>query len=154
MRIREAMSQPAVTCREDMKLDAVVRLMAEFDCGLVPVVNLEGRLSGVVTDRDICLGALNRKLTLDAIPVGEVMARQVFSCRGEELIESAERLMRDQHIHRVPVIDADRRPIGVLSIDDLARVADRARHSGVDREFVHTFAEICRLDHRTVAVVR
>jgi hypothetical protein len=44
----------------------------------------------------------------------------------------------------VPVLDADHRPLGVLSVDDLARVADRAKRSGVDRDFVHTFAEISR----------
>jgi CBS domain-containing protein len=138
------MSHPVVTCREDLTLDAVVRLMSEYDCGIVPVVNHEGRLTGIVTDRDVCLAALKRKQTLDAIPVGEVMATVVFSCRSEDLIESAERLMRDQRIHRVPVTDTEHRLIGVLSVDDLARMADKAKHSGVEREFIHTLAEICR----------
>lgn len=144
MRIKDVMSHPVVSCRGDMKLDAVVRLMSEYDCGMVPVVGHDGRLAGIVTDRDICLAVLNRKQMLDAIPVDEVMARQVFSCRAEDLVESAEQLMRAQRIRRVPVTDGDQRPVGVLSVDDLARMADKARHTGVDRELIRTFAEICR----------
>jgi len=144
MRIKDVMTHPPVTCRTDMTLDAVVRLMSEFDCGTVPVVDKEGRLAGVMTDRDVCLAVLTRKQTLDAIPVGDVMAKTVFSCRAEDLVESAERLMREQHIRRVPITDADHRPVGVLSIDDLARMADQAKKTSVERAFVHTLAEICR----------
>lgn len=144
MRISEVMSHPAVSCRADMTLDAIVRLMSEYDCGVVPVVDNDGRLAGILTDRDVCLAALKRNQALHMIPVGEVMARQVYSCRGEDFVESAERLMRDRRIHRVPVVDADRRLVGVLSIDDLAQVAAHVRRSGVEREFVQTVADICR----------
>jgi CBS domain-containing protein len=144
MRIKEVMSHPAVSCRTDMTLDAVVRLMSEYNCGIVPVVDGDGRLAGVLTDRDVCLAALKQNQALNLIPVGEVMARQVFSCRADDVIESAERLMRDQRIHRVLVIDADRRPVGVLSVDDLAQMAAKAKKSSVEREFVQTLADICR----------
>jgi CBS domain-containing protein len=144
MRIKEVMSHPVVSCRTDMTLDAVVRLMSEYNCGIVPVVDADGRLTGVLTDRDICLAALKRNQALNMIPVGEVMARQVFSCRADDLVESAERLMREQRIHRVTAIDADRRPVGVLSVDDLAQMAAKSKKSGVEREFIQTLADICR----------
>jgi CBS domain-containing protein len=144
MRIKDVMSHPVVTCRTDMTLDAVVRLMSEYDCGVVPVVDDEGRLAGILTDRDICLAALRRAQPLQQIPVKDVMAPQVFSCRAEDLIESAERLMRDQHIRRVPVTDGAGHPVGVLAVDDLARMAAQAKKSSVDREFVQTLAAICR----------
>jgi len=144
MRIKDVMSHPVVSCRLDSKLDAVARLMAEFNCGAVPIVDAEGKLAGMLTDRDICLAALNKGQALDLIPVSAVMAKQVFSCHAEDLVESAERLMRDQHIRRVPVTDASGRPVGILAVDDLARMAARAKKSGVDREFVQMLAEVCR----------
>jgi predicted transcriptional regulator len=99
---------------------------------------------GILTDRDICLAALAKEQPLHLIPVAAVMARQVFSCRTEDVVESAERLMRDQHIRRVPITDDSGRPVGVLAVDDLARMAAQAKKSGVDRELVQTLAAICR----------
>lgn len=144
MRIKDVMSHPVVTCRTDSNLDAVVRLMSEYDCGVVPVVDGEGRMVGILTDRDICLAALAKGQPLHLIPVGTVMAKQVFSCQAEDVVESAERLMRDQHIRRVPITDGAGHPVGVLAVDDLARMAAQAKKSSVDREVVRTLAAVCK----------
>lgn len=145
MRIEQLMSQPAHTCTDSDTLNAAARLMWEYDCGVVPVVNEYGRLVGVVTDRDVCMAAYTRGQPLHEIPVSAAMSTQVFTCSPQEPIEAAERLMSKAQIRRVPVVDRDNRPVGVLSLNDLARNAASTRaRNGVDREIVETLAAICR----------
>ena len=143
MRIKELMSHPAVTCPASATLDQAARLMWEYDCGVIPVVNDDGRLAGVVTDRDICMAAYTQGKALSAIPVTTAMSKQVIASHANDEIESAEALMRDNQIHRVPVLDGDARVEGVISMNDLARAAARAKKSATDRELVQTMAAIC-----------
>ena len=144
MRIKDIMSQPTVTCPSSAPLDAPARLMWEFDCGMIPIVGDDGRLAGLVTDRDICLAAYMHRKPLHLIPVTKVMVKHVITIHGNDSVESAEHLMRDNHIRRLPVIDDDGRPVGVLSIDDLARLAARAGRGVVAHELVATLAAVSR----------
>ena len=144
MRINEIMSHPVVTCPTSATADAVARLMWEFDCGAIPVVGDDGRLAGIVTDRDICMGAYTQGKILPNIPVTSVMSKPVFTCHVEEDVDGLEHVMRDNQIRRVPVIDVDDRPIGIVSLNDIARLAARTRKSGVDRDVVRTFAAVCQ----------
>ena len=79
MQIKDIMSHPVVSCPADSTLDQAARLMWEFDCGIVPVIGDDGRLVGVVTDRDICMAAYTQGKTLSAIPVGTAVAPQVVA---------------------------------------------------------------------------
>jgi CBS domain-containing protein len=144
MRIKEVMSHPVVTCPTNSTLDHAARLMWEYDCGVIPVVNDEGRLAGVITDRDICMAAYTQGRALNAIPVTVAMAGKVVAVHDDDAIEQAEELMRDSRIRRLPVLDEDGRPVGLVSISDLARLAAHARKSGVDRELVQTLAAVCQ----------
>lgn len=144
MSINEVMSQPLVTAPTMCTVDAVARLMWEFDCGIVPIVSDDGRLAGVITDRDICLAAYTQDKPLSAILVTSAMTKQIFSVRSDDAIETAERVMRENQVRRVLVIDAERRPVGILAMNDIARLAAPAGESGVDRELVETLASIGR----------
>jgi CBS domain-containing protein len=144
MHIREIMSHPVVTCPVDSAADAPARLMWEFDCGVIPLVDREGRLAGVITDRDLCMAALTQDKPLREIRLSSAMPKQVFSCHTEDSVESVEQIMRDNQIRRVPVVDGEGRPVGVVAINDLARLAARAKRSGVDRELVATLAAVCK----------
>ena len=70
------------------------------------------------------------------------MARDVACCAPEDSIEAAEATMRGSQVRRIPVVDGEHRPIGVLSMNDLARQAARGKKNGLDREFVHTLAVV------------
>jgi CBS domain-containing protein len=144
MRIKEIMTHPVVTCPADSTLDHAARLMWEFDCGIIPVVNDQGRLAGVVTDRDICMAAYTQGRLLSAIPVSTVMATAVVAVHTEDTVETAEASMRENQVRRLPVLDAEDRPVGLVSMNDLARLASRARRSAVDRELVRTLAAVCQ----------
>jgi CBS domain-containing protein len=143
MQIKDIMSRPIVTAPVKSTLDSVARLMWEYDCGIVPIVADDGRLAGVITDRDICMAAYTQGQLLAAIPVESAMAREVVACHSGDTIESAEVLMRDSQIRRLPVLDHQNHPIGIVSMNDIARFAARQKKSGVDRELVRTLASIC-----------
>lgn len=145
MRIEQVMNQPAVTCSTSDNLSTAAQLMWEHDCGILPVVDDNRHLAGVITDRDICMAAYTQGKALREIPVSEIMAKQVFSCRPEDSVDAAENLMGQKQVRRVPVTDGDGRPVGVLSLNDLARDASRAREKdGAGRKLVQTLAEICQ----------
>lgn len=143
MRIKELMSHPAMTCPVTATLNHVARLMWESDCGMVPVVNDEGQLAGVVTDRDICMAAYTQGKPLNAIPVTTAMARQAIASHANDDIESAEALMADNQIRRLPVLDDNGRIEGVISMNDLTRAVAHAKKGTTDRELVQTMAAIC-----------
>ena len=140
MRIREIMSTPAVTARPGEPLDSAARLMWECDCGSVPVIDDGGRLAGMVTDRDITMAAWMKGKSLKEIPIGEAMARQVYTCRPDDAIEDAERLMSRQQIRRLPVVDGEGHPVGMVSLGDIARCTARKG----DAEVAQSLAEISK----------
>lgn len=151
MRIEQLMNQPAVTCRTNDTLQRAAQLMWDCDCGSIAVVDDQGILVGMITDRDICMAAYTRGALLTDMTVASTMATTVFACRAGDDIESAERLMADHQIHRVPVVDDERRPVGIISVSDVARHAASARNrNGV----VQTLAAITTPRSRVLDVAR
>jgi len=144
MRIKDVMNHPVVTCPTGSTLDHAARLMWEFDCGIIPVVNSEGRLAGIVTDRDICMAAYTQGKPLQAISVETAMATDVATAHQGEGIETLEDVMRERRIRRLPVVDDENRPIGMVSLNDLARLAAHTRRIGVEHEIVRTLADVSR----------
>jgi CBS domain-containing protein len=142
MQLHEVMSHPAVTCPVDCTADVPARLMWEFDCGVIPLVDQDGRLAGIVTDRDLCMAALMQGKPLFEIAVSSVMTRDVVYCRPEDAVETAETQMRDNQIRRLPVVDEDSHPVGVFSVNDLSRLASSAKRSVIDRDLVRTLGAV------------
>ena len=145
MQVLELMSQPVITCRPDDTLNRVAQLMWEHDCGAIPVTGDDGKLVGIITDRDVCMAAYMQGAPLQAIRVTTVMAREVFSCQPQDSIGDAERLMADKQIRRVPVLDGAGRPVGLLSLNDIAREnGSGARQAGFDRQLAQTLSAVCQ----------
>jgi len=147
MPVKDLMMHPATTCPVDGMLDTPAQLMWDRDIGAVPVVDAEGRLVGMITDRDICMAAQTQGRALKDIAVRTAMAKEVFACAPDTSVAQAEAIMRDKQVRRVPVIDADGRPIGMLSLNDLAREAVRppnVRRKDVNgTDLVQTMSAIC-----------
>jgi CBS domain-containing protein len=123
MRVHEAMCQPVSTCSEEMSLAAAARIMGENDCGILPVLK-EGRLAGVVTDRDVCLAIGRSRRSPDEMPVREVMTRKVATCATTDDIHKALAVMSARQVRRIPVLDDKGTLKGVLSMDDLVLRAE------------------------------
>lgn len=146
MRVSQWMSQPAITCKSTDSVNEAARMMWEHDCGAIPVVDGEGRVVGIVTDRDVCMAAYTQGERLWAIPVTTAMAKEVACCRPDDSVEAAQSVMSEKRVHRLPVVDADGRPVGVLSFNDVAREMASSCDIGgaAQREFAKTAQAICR----------
>lgn len=142
MQLQEVMSHPAVTCPVDCTADVPARLMWEFDCGVIPLVDQDGRIAGIITDRDICMAALTQGKALHEIPVSSAMTRDVVCCHPEDAVDTAETQMRDNQVRRVPIVDEDSHPVGVFSVNDLSRLATTAKRSVIDRDLVRTLGAV------------
>lgn len=129
MRVADLMTVDVKTCGPDDPLSVPAGLMSTHDCGSVPVVGADGRVVGMLTDRDICMAALRRAAPLDGIQVAEAMASRVCSVRPDDTLETAAGMMRRHQVRRLPVVDPAGRLVGLLSLGDLAR---RAEPGGID----------------------
>lgn len=127
MQVEQVMNQPAIVCRIGDSTLVAAQLMEEYDCGVIPVVNDEHVLVGIITDRDICLAAQANDEALRDIFVADVMTTQVYSCRTHDTLRHAEELMKRGQVHRLPVIDARGHVQGVLSSHDLLQECSRTR---------------------------
>jgi CBS domain-containing protein len=143
MHVSELMIHPVHTCPADAHLDVAARIMWDHDCGALPVVDNEGHAVGMLTDRDICMAAYTQGKRLNQIGVRSAMAASVLACHVNDSVEAVERVMQEGRVRRVPILDDDRRVVGIVALNDLARHAARARKGGVDREIVTTLAAIC-----------
>jgi CBS domain-containing protein len=104
--------------------------MWEHDCGVVPVTVVDDageRVVGMLTDRDVCMGAYTQGRPLWDIPVAVAMTHGARTCRPKDTIGSALALMASEQLHRLPVIDHGSRLVGLLSFADVAREETRTR---------------------------
>ena len=127
MKARDLMTpDPALVTPSD-SLQRVSQLMAEHDCGCIPVVAAADRRSllGVVTDRDIAIRAVaeGRPVTT---PIGEIMTPNPDCVNPNDDIEQVEKLMADRQIRRVVVVDDAGDCVGIIAQADLARASKRS----------------------------
>ncbi len=121
MKAEDWMTRDVRTCRPESSMDEAAHGMWAGDCGALPVVASDGRVLGMITDRDLCMGAWSCGRSLKELTVGEAMTRTVFSCLASDPIEQVIRRMSDEQVRRVPVLDAQGVLVGILSLNDLAR---------------------------------
>jgi CBS domain-containing protein len=121
MKVEEVMSVDLETCRPEDTLNRAAQIMWEHDCGVVPVVDAESRVVGMVTDRDICMAAYTQGRSLSEISVSNACSRDVRTCELSDTVEMAESIMREAQIRRIPVVDAERKLYGIVSLADLAQ---------------------------------
>jgi CBS domain-containing protein len=154
--IRKLMSRNVATCAQSDTLHTVAGLMWERDCGIVPVVDEQKKVVGVVTDRDLCMAAWSKDRRLLEIPVSDVMSRHVQTCQEHDSIEAVMTLMRTQRVRRLPIVDREGHLTGVVSLNDIVRAVcaekDSTRRTIESEEVVHALAGICEARHLPGAV--
>jgi CBS domain-containing protein len=144
--VQDLMTKNVVFCRPDDTLAFAAARMWEADCGVMPVLRHDNALVGMLTDRDICMASLFRGRSLDAIAVGEAMAKHVAFVHPGQNVDVAARLMADLKVRRIPVVDTEEQLLGIVSIGDIARESVR-QNSRMDRGNVRpidTLAAICQ----------
>ncbi len=149
MRILEIMSKPAITCRATDTLGRAAELMWTNDVGAVAVTDDGGTALGMITDRDLCMSAFTQSKPLHELPVSGAMSKQLFACHADDSLGAAEQQMRLKKVRRLPVVDDQGRPIGMVSMNDLTRLASSSRKSAVEHEVLEVLASIG--EHRSFA---
>ena len=119
MRVLEMMMGTLYFCRPESNLGEAAELMWKGNCGFLPVVGSEGKVAGVVTDRDICIALGTRGRPSGEVVVADVMSKKVFSCAPEDDVHVALGAMREGHVRRLPVIAKEGTLVGVISMDDV-----------------------------------
>jgi CBS domain-containing protein len=122
MDVRELMASPVYTVTVDDTLNCAAKMMRDHAIGCLPVVDEHGLLAGVLTDRDIALQAYESGEALWRLRVDVSMHTPAYACHAGDDVATAARLMREHRVRRLPVIDGNR-PIGIISLDDLARAS-------------------------------
>ena len=125
MKVKDVMTAGAKTCMPETSLAEAASLMWENDCGALPVVGVDDRVVGIITDRDICFGATTKNLPPSEVSVGEVITGRVFACGPEDDIREALTTMRRERVRRLPVMGEAGTLEGIVSMNDVVLKAGR-----------------------------
>lgn len=149
MNVRDIMTTDVSSCQQDTNVADVARTMWDRDCGVLPVVTSEGRVVGMITDRDICIAVATKGRTADRISVREVSAGPVYSCLPDDDVSGALETMKARKVRRLPVVDEQGHLRGIVSMNDILLHANGQR--GVaPAAIVGALKGIC--EHRHVRV--
>jgi CBS domain-containing protein len=116
------MTRDVLVASPEQTIREAAQLMAELDAGALPV-GTDDRLVGMVTDRDIAVRGVAKGKSPDT-PVREVMTDDVKYCFEDEEVELVARNMADVQLRRLPVVNRDKRLVGIIAIADLAANED------------------------------
>lgn len=119
MLVKDVMTRHAETIGVDDTLQAAAQAMRSHDIGALPVSEYE-RLIGMITDRDIAMRGAAEGLDPKQATVRSAMTSQVVFCFEQDDVEIAAHLMEEHSVRRIIVLDANKKLVGMLTVDDLA----------------------------------
>lgn len=119
MNIKDIMSKEVEVVTPEATLIEVAQKMEQRDCGCV-VVTKDDRLVGMITDRDIALRCIAKSHDLNTATAGDIMTPEILYCMEEDTPDEVARNMAENKIRRLPVLNKDKRLVGIISLGDLA----------------------------------
>lgn len=122
MKVSDIMTRDVHLLGPDQTIREAASIMADIDAGALPVGEND-RLVGMITDRDIVVRAVAKGKSLDT-RVADVMSKEVLYCFDTDDIDAVARNMGKSQVRRLPVVNRDKRLVGVVSLGDLARNDD------------------------------
>jgi CBS domain-containing protein len=149
MKVENIMTRNVVCCRGDTKLEDVARLMADYDCGAVPIVDDERtrRVVGIVTDRDIVCRSLAAGKDPRELKASDCMTAPVHTCERESLVDDCLGTMEVYNVRRVPVLDREGACCGIVTLTNVAA----AMPTAITGNLVKDLTEPLRHVHESVA---
>src|SRR5215472_899414 len=119
MKVQNIMTTNVASCSPDTNLAAAAGLLWDHDCGSMPVVDGEGKVVGMVTDRDLCMALATKSRLASEIPVREAITGAVHACHPNDDVKSAIKTMQSEKVLRLPVVDVYGRLQGIISMNDI-----------------------------------
>lgn len=135
MQVQEIMSGKLIRIAPEESAEVAARLLARHNIGVLPVCGRDGKLRGMLTDRDIVLRCVAAGEEPSATKVSDIMTRHIISVSADATVEKAADMMAREQVRRLPV-ERDGKLIGLLSLGDLARLQD------CTMEAAHALSEI------------
>jgi CBS domain-containing protein len=129
MKIKEVMNSTVETIEPDATLRVAAQKMKELDVGSLPVCEGD-KIVGMVTDRDIVVRSTADGAEPNRAHVREVMTPEVVCCTPEQDVKAAAQLMEEKKVRRIPVVDGQQHPVGILSLGDVAARSHNTRLAG------------------------
>jgi CBS domain-containing protein len=127
MKVREVMTTDVCIVDPEQAICEAACLMADNDVGALPVGEND-RLVGMITDRDIAVRAVAKELPSDT-KVRDVMSNEILYCFDDEDLDDVAKNMSDAKVRRLPVLNRDKRVVGIVSLGDLA-LSENAKVTG------------------------
>lgn len=124
MKVADVMMRTPASCTADTNLAAAVEILWNRNCGMLPIVDRDGKVTGVVTDRDICIALGTRNRPAAEITVAQVLPSLLFACKPDDDIHTALAIISGAKVRRLPVIDENGKLKGILSLDDVVLHAE------------------------------
>ena len=120
MKVKDCMCTDVCCVKPETKINEVAKLMCQNHVGSIPVCDTNNCLCGIVTDRDIILRTVACDKDVKTTPVSDIMSCNVCCCTPNTDVTEAERMMSQNQIRRIPVID-NNKIVGILTLGDLAK---------------------------------
>lgn len=120
MLIKDCMTKQVEVGNPSMSLTEVARKMNDGDFGILPIVEND-RIVGMVTDRDIAVRGIAQGRDPNKLQVNDVMSKHVFYCYEDQSMEEVSQNLGKNQVRRLPVLNRQKRLVGILSIGDLAK---------------------------------
>lgn len=141
-KVADVMTSNPECVTESDSIRQAARVMVECNCGALPVVQSEAnkRVIGMITDRDIVVRVVAEGKSLEGATVADAMSRGVHTVKTDQALDSVYKIMAEEQIRRIPVVDQDDRIIGIVS------VADVATEDSQDRKLAKTMEDISEDD--------
>lgn len=136
VKCREIMSGKVSSATSSSTLQEAARVLRDGDMGILPIVDEDGRLLGLLTDRDIVVRAVAEGKDMTSTLVGEVMTTELYTAGPDDFAFKAIRTMGERQVRRVPIVDSENLLVGILSIADIALVMED------EKEVAQTLEEI------------
>lgn len=119
MKVKDMMHKGAEYVAPNAKLETIAKKMRDYDVGSIPVCD-GGKVVGIVTDRDIAIRALANGKDVAKLEAKDVMSKDVIFCRDNENAEDAIRIMEDNQVRRLPVLNEAKKLVGMVSLGDVS----------------------------------
>ena len=104
MKVKEVMMGAPCYCQPETNLGSATELMWNANCGFLPVESADGKVIGVITDRDICIALGTRNRSAGEVTVAAVQTGKLYSCAPEDDIHMALQTLKEASVRRLPVI--------------------------------------------------
>ena len=127
MNVQDIMTSDVQCCGPDTNLAAAAKMMWDSDCGALPVLNVQGQVMGMITDRDICMAAATKNKPAWDITVWETVSGKVYTCHMSDDVHTALDIMKREKVRRLPVVDEDGILQGIVAINDFVLLAGEAK---------------------------